>query len=232
MSKDTISKLLETYNSERFSITQFHKRLINFFSDNPVLSKTEFPIIHSLKYRLKSQDHIVEKIERKNKSGYSITTDNLFEKITDFAGIRILHLYPSDFEKIHSEIKKQIDEQEWYLFEPPVAYTWDPELQTIFQKLEIITQIKESYYTSVHYVLMPKEKSHIKCEIQVRTLFEEIWGEIDHSMNYPHQMQSVACKEQLKVLSGLSSTGSRLLESILKAREEFDYCLQKSQKSE
>ena len=43
----------------------------------------------------------------------------------------------------------------------------------------------------------------ICCEIQVRTLFEEIWGEIDHTINYPHSTESIACKEQLKVLTKL-----------------------------
>ncbi|WP_315782452.1 hypothetical protein [Bradyrhizobium sp. SZCCHNPS1003] len=29
--------------------------------------------------------------------------------------------------------------------------------------------------------------SPLSCEIQVRTLFEEIWGEIDHQLNYPRR---------------------------------------------
>ena len=56
----------------------------------------------------------------------------------------------------------------------------------------------------------------ICCEIQVRTLFEEIWGEIDHSINYPHPTDSVACKEQLRVLSKLVGTGTRLADSIFR----------------
>ena len=53
----------------------------------------------------------------------------------------------------------------------------------------------------------PKHDSYVCCEIQVRTLFEEIWGEIDHSINYPESTQSKTCKEQLRVLSKLVSTG-------------------------
>ena len=59
------------------------------------------------------------------------------------------------------------------------------------------------------------------CEIQVRTLFEEIWGEIDHAINYPVATESVACKEQLRVLAKLASTGSRLADSIFRSYGEY-----------
>ena len=52
-------------------------------------------------------------------------------------------------------------------------------------------------------------------------MFEEIWGEIAHSINYPHPTESVACKEQLKVLAKFISTGTRLADSIFKSLEEY-----------
>lgn len=54
-------------------------------------------------------------------------------------------------------------------------------ISSFFKGFEIDCQQKESYYTSVHYLVKPKEESSIICEIQVRTLFEEIWGGIDHT---------------------------------------------------
>ena len=73
----------------------------------------------------------------------------------------------------------------------------------------------------MHYVIKPNNNENaICCEIQVRTLFEEIWGEIDHSINYPNKTESIACSEQLKVLSKLSSTGTRLADSIFRSHIE------------
>ena len=69
---------------------------------------------------------------------------------------------------------------------------------------------------------MPKVGSKIKCEIQVRTLYEEVWGEIDHSLNYPYKCDSLSCKEQLKVLAQLTAAGTRLANSIVKSKTEFD----------
>ena len=51
-------------------------------------------------------------------------------------------------------------------------------------------------------------------EIQVRTLMEEVWGEVDHTINYPNPIDSLACSEQLKVLARVTSSASRLVDSI------------------
>nr|WP_176561568.1 MULTISPECIES: hypothetical protein [Pseudomonas syringae group] len=108
---------------------------------------------------------------------------------------------------------------DWHLVEPPKAYTWDPESAEFFKKLDINTELKESHYTSLHYVIRPKAESDVVCEIQVRTLFEEIWGEVDHSLNYPSPTDNVACSEQLRVLAKVVGAGSRLVDSIFRTAQ-------------
>ena len=114
---------------------------------------------------------------------------------------------------------KQITEKHWSLFEPPMAYTWDPETEKYFQALGLETKRKDSYYTSIHYVIQPKSESYITCEIQVRTLFEEAWGEIDHTVNYPHPTDSQSAKEQLRVLARMVGACSRLGDSVFSTVE-------------
>ncbi|OQX21334.1 MAG: (p)ppGpp synthetase [Candidatus Altiarchaeales archaeon A3] len=201
-------------------MNQFLKRVFNYFSDRPKLNKSPLPIIHSIKHRIKDPEHLSDKIRREWSEKGPIDGSNLFEKITDLAGVRILHLHQAQFSDIHKEIIDQIEEKEWYFVKPPVAYTWDPESETFFKGLNIECQVKESFYTSTHYIVKPREKSNINCEIQVRTLYEEIWSEIDHFINYPNPINSIACKEQLKVLSKLTNTGTRLVDSIFKSYEE------------
>ena len=84
-----------------------------------------------------------------------ITRENIFSRITDIAGIRILHLHLSQFENIHNEIMKAIDEGEYALVEKPKAYTWDPESTAYFERLGLPPHVKESFYTSIHYVIKP-----------------------------------------------------------------------------
>lgn len=179
-----------------------------------------FPTIHSIKFRLKDPSHLRDKLERKAKKGINVVPETLFKEVTDLVGVRILHLYQDQFTDIHSEITKKVMSGDWAFGEPPKAYTWDPETKSFFDQLGITTEVKDSYYTSVHYLVKPNNNSDLCCEIQVRTLFEEIWGEIDHAINYPHQTDSIACREQLRVLSKLVSTGTRLSDSIFRSYNE------------
>lgn len=215
--------VIDYYRSQetRFVLESFLDQVKLFFEKNPRLHKGSFPVVHSVKARLKDPEHLRDKLLRKKLEGVVVTESNLFENITDLAGVRVLHLYQEQFGPIHKEILWKISTGDWILAETPIAYTWDPESIEYYHGLGINTKLKDSQYTSVHYLVSPNNGSNICCEIQVRTLFEEIWGEIDHAINYPHHTASIACKEQLRVLSKLISTGTRLSDSIFRSYQEY-----------
>lgn len=219
-----VENLLSIYDEKKFELEHFCKAVKSFFTMHPKLnqaSEDNLPIVHSVKSRVKSRDHLSEKIHRKSQEARVITESNFLNVFTDLAGVRVLHLYQSQFVNIHSAILKQVSDGAWYFLENPKAYTWDPESRIHFEQLDITTHIKDSFYTSIHYLVKPNKNSDsVCCEIQVRTLFEEIWGEIDHSINYPRPIDSIACKEQLKVLARLISTGTKLSDSIFKSYDE------------
>lgn len=213
---ENIDAIIDFYSENQHRLIQFQASVEAFFSKHPMLNKKPFPIIHSVKTRLKDPDHLKDKLERKLKKGTQITKDNLFAEVTDLIGLRVLHLYQDQFPLIHKEILKYIEQGDWVFVEAPKAMTWDPESRKMYDDLKIETEVRPTYYTSVHYLIKPNNNNvnPICCEIQVRTLFEEIWGEIDHSINYPHPTTNIACKEQLRVLSKLVGTGTRLADSI------------------
>ncbi|MGV3631977.1 MAG: (p)ppGpp synthetase [Bacteroidota bacterium] len=206
----------------QFQLSTFGRSVKMFFEENPLFTDSKLPIIHSVKSRIKDPDHLMDKIKRiEEKKNIVINEGNLIREINDLFGVRVMHLYFDQFIIIHNAIQKQIEDGEWVLFEEPKAYSWDPEMVSYFSSLGINTHTKDSY-TSVHYVIKPNNKEDsVCCEIQVRTLFEEIWGEIDHTINYPYPTDSIACKEQLKVLSKLVSTGTRLADSIFRSHKEY-----------
>ena len=213
---NTEDKIVLAYlNPEKqYELKAFLQTVLFFFENNPALKG----IVHSVKSRMKDPEHLKDKIQRKLKSGKIIDENNLFTVVNDLIGVRVLYLYQDQFQLIHNELLKKVDEtKDWMFVEAPKAYTWDPETREYFEKLNIHTEVRDTYYTSVHYVIKPNnELRNITCEIQVRTLFEEIWGEIDHTINYPHQTEIIACKEQLRVLAKLVSTGTRLADSIFR----------------
>lgn len=213
-----LAGLIETYKKKKRLFELFLDSVESSFVTDAALNTGTPTVIHSVRKRLKDEDHLKEKIRRKVAEGRVINNGNLFSEITDLAGLRILHLHQAQAEQINAFIRGKVRRRSWKLVEPPVAYTWDPESNEFFKRLRIKTKLKPSYYTSVHYLLSPSnnEERDVVCEVQVRTLFEEAWGEIDHSINYPDATKDVANLEQLRVLSRLVSTGSRLADSIFK----------------
>jgi putative GTP pyrophosphokinase len=182
--------------------------------------------VHSLKWRVKSCDHLHDKLERKmidakvEKKKFDITPENLFEKINDLAGCRILHLYTKQFQPIHECLTRIFDEYKYELIEGPIARTWDDESRDLFAQMGITTKESPSLYTSVHYVIAPNRRTRITCEIQVRTLAEELWGEVNHTINYPHESESLACREQIKVLARVTSSCTRLVDAIFSSHAD------------
>lgn len=225
MSSDQLpfDEIIEFYKSEETQcmLNQFIIQVEHFFRTNPTLKRAK--AIHSIRARQKDPEHLRDKLLRKYNKGVVVTKDTLFRDITDLNGVRVLHLYQQQFPLIHNEIMRKIHElEDWELVESPKAYTWEQESKVFFENLNILTEVKDTYYTSVHYVVKPNNvKSKISCEIQVRTLFEEIWGEIDHTINYPHKTESIACREQIRVLAKLVSTGTRLADSIFRTYEDY-----------
>lgn len=232
---NNVDEIVKYYSNDRmlrYELEGLRQQVQNFFLEWPGFQVDDMSVIHSVKSRIKDPEHLRDKIERKNSCGREIKLSNFQEEVTDLVGVRVLYLYQDQFMAIHNEIMKQVnDRKEWKLVEPPKAYTWDPEAAKIYDELGIAHEIKETFYTSVHYVIKPynNNSQSVCCEIQVRTLFEEIWGEIDHTINYPHATESIACKEQLKVLAKLISSGTRLGDSIFRSYNEFNQLKEKTE---
>lgn len=212
----SVSDLLAYIESNKYIHSKFLMAVEATFLCEPKL-KTSPPVIHSIKSRVKTRESLEDKINRKLREGVELNEGNVFSQITDLAGMRLIHLHQSQFTAIHACIMEQVEGGDWVFFEQPKAYTWDPESREFFERHDLVVSVKESFYTSIHYVVKPRVDSLAACEIQVRTLFEEIWGEVDHLINYPHQTGVETCRDQIKVLARLVGSGSRLVDSIFKS---------------
>ena len=122
----------------------------------------------TIKYRVKRFDNYCEKLVRLNKLQGS---DML--QITDLLGIRIVSPFLEDLETIE---------------------------QLLVQKFEILEMehkaeqhsFREFGYDSVHLLIRAKPLDHTKqlphscdvCEIQLRTILQEAWAEVEHELVY------------------------------------------------
>jgi putative GTP pyrophosphokinase len=220
--RNQIDKLVRYYKENQTPFVAIQGVLQGMVSGSPELQA----IAHSIKFRIKEPDHLRDKLVRKaieaQQAGkkFLYTEANLFKKVNDLVGFRILHLYTHQFEAIHKVLLSILDEYKMIQIEPPKARTWDDESRAYFTSIGIGTTKSKTMYTSVHYVVKPNTRSSLTCEIQVRTLMEEVWGEVDHKINYPHMSSVSSCREQIKVLARVTSSCSRLVDSIFLAHNE------------
>lgn len=99
---DDIDQIVQEYKSRFAEAKSFVAQVVSFFSNEPSLyPKDEIPIIHSIKSRTKDPEHLRDKLHRKYEKGESISKDDFLERITDLAGVRVLHLYNDQFPLIH-----------------------------------------------------------------------------------------------------------------------------------
>ncbi len=216
-----LTPYLKQYKGLKHELYLFMQAVAGWFETHPDFNKGELPVIHSVKSRLKDEGHLKEKIRRKYCSleGVNFAPDQLSKIVTDLSGVRVMHLHQKQFGIIHERLNAKVASGDWFL-EETKAFTWDPESEKYFRSLGLETEVRPTFYTSVHYTIRPREDAIPVCEIQVRTLFEEIWGEVDHALNYPNETGISACREQLRVLSKLVGAGSRLVDSIFLAESQ------------
>ncbi len=165
------------------------------------------PDVHSLSYRVKDARHLAEKIIRKNpdylKRGDSLSKENYESRITDLMGIRVLLLFKSDWINVHEYLMKLYGD---LLMEPPFAHIRKGD-EDCFYKGKV--QIKDNKpYRSVHYVI--RAWNGLGIEIQVRTLYEEAWSEIDHKLRYPYNLQNEMLRNYIDIMNRLTGIGDEM----------------------
>jgi putative GTP pyrophosphokinase len=211
-----LDAIIDTYDTERNKVSLFLQQLGTAIQESSDLMQH----VHSLRWRVKDRDNLRNKLLRKleevEKTGvaFDVTPENLLERVNDLAGIRILHLYTRQIREIDPALRAILMEQQYSLLEGPFARTWDDEYREFFKDCGIEAQESPTLYTSVHYVVGSASRTLVTAEIQVRTLMEEVWGEVDHAINYPQPSDNLACREQIKVLARVTSSATRLVDAI------------------
>lgn len=175
------------------------QRIIGFLNNHKVSE-----ICYAQKSRVKTESDLIEKVKRKkiDKLEYSL------DSITDVIGVRFVVLFKKDIVETVREIisillEKEDDKNPFKncAITEAIYYIGDvsssnitPDLEDCFHNIGKefrVQEIKEGY-SSFHIVchLEPKLGSanssgyRIPVEIQVRTVFEDAWGEIDHRHRY------------------------------------------------
>ncbi|MFD1362319.1 RelA/SpoT domain-containing protein [Lentibacillus salinarum] len=166
---------------------------------------------HIIHFRIKDDIHLLDKIIRKKLEApnLDINVGNYTELLTDLIGIRVLHLYKEDREHIHQSINEN-----WNLHEKPKANIRSGDSKEIRERYEQSgCDVKEhkAGYRSVHYLVKtkPMNKEYI-AEVQVRTIFEEAWSEIDHDVRYPGYLEDPIINNYLQIFNRLAGNADEM----------------------
>ncbi len=170
--------------------------------------------VHSVRRRVKKPTHLIEKIIRKGKKykEKNINVKNYKEIITDLIGVRVLHLFKEDWIEVHKEILKT-----WEVAETPQInvrpgdYTKDF-LDRAKNYLNCDIIIREHGYRSVHYLVQRETETGEKLfvEMQVRTVFEEAWSEIDHIIRYPYDVDNPVLNDYLSIFNRIVGSADEM----------------------
>jgi len=161
--------------------------------------------IRQIMYRIKQPDKVVEKIFRKPEIFQNKLSYGSLKKMHDTIGLRIIVYFSSQLSLIDRELRNsnffEIDSNY-----PPKAY-FEPEKLMRLGLSHIDNKQKESGYTSIHYMVRLKESlvqsaERPVFEIQVRTLAQELWCELEHVLSYkPETRPNFSAKRRFQILS-------------------------------
>lgn len=169
--------------------------------------------VHSVRWRVKDPDHVLEKIIRKRASGNEKYTDvsveNYSKLITDLVGVRVLHLFKHEWLDIHEYIKNS-----WVPVEDVVAYIREGDEGAVidsYNENECNVEVHPAGYRSIHYIISTQPTlKKVFSEIQVRTIFEEGWSEIDHKIRYPNFMDNKLVSYFLTIFNRMSGSADEM----------------------
>ena len=156
-------------------------------------------VCNAITSRVKERDSLTQKIDVKSDKYKSLS------EVTDIAGIRIITYYDSDVERAAKIVERE--------------FCVDKE--NSINKREALGPEKFGY-CSVHYVVsmnedrlkLPENRGYagIKCEIQIRTVLQHAWAEIEHDLGY---------KSEIDIPKDIRRSFSRLAGLLEVADKEF-----------
>lgn len=169
MTRRQTQNILKTFDSEEPLYETWAKKLELLVRE---ILETNKLSVHSVSGRTKNRKSLEKKIESKSRGYYT----NL-EDITDVVGVRVITYFADDVDRVAESIKQE--------FAIDVSASIDKRGQLDPEAFG---------YLSVHYIIslndnrerLPEYKRlmGLKAEIQIRSVLQHAWAEIEHDLGY------------------------------------------------
>jgi len=166
--------------------------------------------VHAIDQRVKDKESLLKKVERKENKYSSI------DEITDIVGIRIICFYSDDVDKIARIISDEfiVDED-----------------NSVDKREEL--EPEQFGYASLHYVVQYNDKRSgmpeyenfkgIRFEIQIRTILQHAWAEIQHGSGYKSEVEvPKKIRREFALLAGLLELADKEFSEIRENLEIYE----------
>jgi GTP pyrophosphokinase len=192
MKKHKREAILISFLNEKKKYKKLAEYIVQLIQDDPSSPKESF---HTIIYRIKDELRLIEKINRLNEELEAgvplITGKNYQARVGDLLGVRIICLRLSDVEKVEAYLKLLSEEN-------ILSFVKGPDRKRSFvlpvnpgDSIPDDIGLGYSGYSSIHYQIelgensdAPPEFKGLLFELQLRTILEEAWSEIDHKYRY------------------------------------------------
>ena len=197
--------ILISFLNEKERYKKLAEYIVHLIRDDPSSPKES---LHTIVYRIKDELRLIEKIDEQNKAleaGVpSIMEGNYQARVGDLLGVRIICLRLSDVEKVEAYLKLLSEEN-------ILSFVKGPDQKRSFilpvntgDSISDDIDLRYSGYSSIHYQIELGENSDappglkgLLFELQLRTILEEAWSEIDHKYRYVRSRIGVNLPEHI-----------------------------------
>ena len=196
-----LDEVIKKYASEQWGTYSLLSEKTKELLSSILSSKGIVP--HSITSRGKDPEELREKITREG-----VAYDNLPNNITDLAGVRIIAYFPSDVDKIVPLIEKGFNIDSKHSMDKRLSS--DPAIFG-YASVHFVVEFRLEMLKLPEYALFDK----MKCEIQVRTILQHAWAEIEHDIVYKSPVEiPFRVRRRFACLAGLLEIADREFESL------------------
>lgn len=171
--------------------------------------KAEGIVCNAITYRLKNRESLSDKIDKKNDKYAAL------EEVTDIAGVRVITYYAEDVDRV-AEI---------------VEHEFAVDKDNSIDKRDALEPDRFGY-CSVHYVveMSPERLSlreyqayeGLKCEIQIRSVLQHAWAEIEHDLGYKSDIAlPTDIRRNFSQLAGLLELADKEFQEIRSSLQDY-----------
>lgn len=163
-----LEQLLKSFDERKELLSAFERSMSTLVTQ--LLLARDMPV-HGVSSRRKQRESLARKVSKPGKNYYSLS------EITDLVGVRVTTYFENEIDRIGDLIEAE--------------FTVDQENSTDKRKYH---EADRFGYSSLHYVVSVSEKRSglveysrfggLKAEIQIRSLLQHTWAEIEHDLGY------------------------------------------------